>query len=233
MNGTLDLQDDSQLVQTEHSDLVTSATGKILRRQEGNTNLYWYNYWSSPVGNLAATTLTDNNGPTNNTNNTPFSLNMLKDGSGANIQFTSAFDEVGKISTEWLYNFQNGITYYNWSNITPSSLVQPGVAYTQKGTGNAGTEQQYLFEGKPNNGTILVAADDVSDAMEVVDGESKKNVTLTTTLIGNPYPSALDAIQFINDNKPGTGSGVISGTIQLWEQWATTCRNWCVTKYTV
>jgi hypothetical protein len=145
---------------------------------------------------------------------------MLKDGTGTNMQFTNAFDEVGKISTEWLHNFQNGITYYDWIQITPGTLIQPGVGYTQKGTGNAGTEQQYLFEGKPNNGTILVAADDVSDAMEVVDGESKQNVTLTTTFIGNPYPSALDAIQFINDNKPGTGNGTISGTILLWEQWA-------------
>ncbi len=220
LDGTLDLADDSQLVQGPYSDLVTSATGKILRRQEGTTNVYRYNYWSSPVGSLGATSLIDNNGSGNNPNNSPFSLNMLKDGAGTNMEFTNAFDEVGKISTEWLYNFQNGITYFDWTNITPSTTIQPGVAYTQKGTGTAGTEQQYIFEGKPNNGTILVAADDVSDAMEIVDGESKKDVTLTTTLIGNPYPSALDAIQFINDNKPGTGNGTISGTIILWEQWA-------------
>ena len=49
LNGTLDLADDSQLIQSGNSDLVTSATGKILRRQEGHTNIYWYNYWSSPV----------------------------------------------------------------------------------------------------------------------------------------------------------------------------------------
>jgi hypothetical protein len=220
LDGTIDLADDSQLVQGPYSDLVTSATGKILRRQEGNANKYRYNYWTSPVGSLGATSLIDNNGLTNNPNNTPFSLNMLKDGTGTNMQFTNAFDEVGKISTEWLHNFQNGITYYDWIQITPGTLIQPGVGYTQKGTGNAGTEQQYIFEGKPNNGTILVPADDVSDAMEVVDGESKQNVTLTTTFIGNPYPSALDAIQFINDNKPGTGNGTISGTILLWEQWA-------------
>ncbi len=46
---------------------------------------------------------------------------------------------------------------------------QPGFGYTQKGTGNAGTEQQYIFEGKPNNGTILIAADDVDgDAWRVL-----------------------------------------------------------------
>ncbi len=219
LNGTLDLQDDSQLIQTETSDLVTSADGKILRRQEGNTNYFWYNYWSSPVGSQVATTLSENNGPTNNTSNTPFSLNMLKDGSGTPFQFTNAYEEPGKISRYWLYTFQNGVTYYDWEQINQNSAIQPGFGYTQKGTGNTGAEQQYIFEGKPNNGTILVAAHDVAGDSA---NESETNVTLTTTLIGNPYPSALDAVQFINDNKynPDTGSGVISGTILLWEQWA-------------
>ncbi len=224
LDGTLDLADDSQLVQTETSDLVTSATGKILRRQEGNPEVYWYNYWSSPVGSLAASSLTNNNGPTNNTNNTPFSLNMLKDGVGTNIQFTNALAEVGKISTEWLHSFQNGLTYYNWNQISPSTAIQPGFGYTQKGTGNAGTEQQYVFEGKPNNGTILIAADDV-DGDESGVGESVQDVTFTTSLIGNPYPSALDADEFIRDNidfDNGFVNPIIQGTILLWEQWAGT-----------
>lgn len=49
LNGTLDLMGDSQLVQTEYSDLVTSADGKVLRRQEGVTSPFWYNYWASPL----------------------------------------------------------------------------------------------------------------------------------------------------------------------------------------
>ncbi len=224
LDGTLDLGDDSQLVQGPFSDLVTDADGNILRRQEGNANKFWYNYWSSPVGSLGVSTLTDNNGPTNNTNNTPFSLNMLKDGTGTNIAFTSAFDEVGKISTEWLHNFQNGLTYYNWSQISSSSSIEPGIGYTQKGTGNAGTEQQYLFEGKPNNGTILIAADDL-DGDESGVGESVQDISFTTSLIGNPYPSALDADEFIRDNidfDNGFINPIIQGTILLWEQWAGT-----------
>ena len=222
LDGTLDLADDSQLIQTETSDLVTSAAGKILRRQEGNADKHWYNYWSSPVGSLAATTLSDNNGASNNTNNTPFSINMLKDGTGANIQFTNQVDETGKISTQWLYTFQNGLTYYNWLEIDQNTSIAPGFGYTQKGTGNAGTEQQYIFEGKPNNGTILIAADDVDgDAAGV--GESVQDVTFTTSLIGNPYPSALDAEEFIRDNidfDNGFANPIIQGTILLWEQWA-------------
>ena len=222
LDGTLDLADDSQLIQTENSDLVTGANGKILRRQEGNASSYWYNYWSSPVGSLATTLLSDNNDPTNNTNNTPFNLDMIKDGSGLDIDFTSAYAEEGKISTYWLNTFQNGLTYYNWNRIAPTDAVQPGFGYTQKGTGNAGTEQQYIFEGKPNNGTILIAADDVDgDAAGV--GESVQDVTFTTSLIGNPYPSALDVDEFIRDNidfDNGSLNPIIQGTILLWEQWA-------------
>lgn len=220
LNGTLDLAGDSQLIQTENSDLVTSATGQILRRQEGNADMYWYNYWASPVGSLGATSLIDNNGTGNNTNNSAFNLAMIKDGAGTPMQFTSAFDEVGKISDRWLYSFQNGQTYYDWVVLSPASAIAPGVGYTQKGTGNAGTEQQYIFDGKPNNGTILVAADDVDGDS---GNESEQDVTLTTTLVGNPYPSALDADEFIRDNTDFVNGGLnptIQGTILLWEQWA-------------
>jgi len=61
LDGTIDLKEDSQLVQGIQSDLVTSATGKILRRQEGQMNKYRYNYWSAPVGITEATSLADNN----------------------------------------------------------------------------------------------------------------------------------------------------------------------------
>jgi len=44
LDGVLDLQNDSQLIQSNTSDLVTSNQGRILRRQEGNTSVYWYNY---------------------------------------------------------------------------------------------------------------------------------------------------------------------------------------------
>ncbi len=208
LNGTLDLEDDCQLIQTENSDLVTSATGKILRRQEGTSNVYRYNYWSSPVGAVGTTSLTDNNASTNNANNTPFSLNTIKDESGITLSFTSAYNEAGKISTYWLYTFKNGLTYWDWANLSPSTPLEVGVGYTQKGTGNAGVEQQYIFEGKPNNGTILVNVTDVGGPGSVT------SVSKTEYLLGNPYPSALDIHKFIDDNV-----GVIDGTLQLWQQW--------------
>ncbi|MDG1728769.1 MAG: discoidin domain-containing protein [Algibacter sp.] len=208
LNGTLDLENDSQLIQTVTSDLVTSSTGKILRRQEGASSPFWYNYWSSPVGELGATNLTDNNAPANNPNNTPFSLNMLKDESGFNASFTSGYTGNGNISTYWLYTFINGKTYWDWAQISTSTDLKSGIGYTQKGTGTAATEQQYIFEGKPNNGTILIDVEDVGGPGSVA------NVSKTEYLVGNPYASAIDIYKFIDDNE-----GVINGTIQIWQQW--------------
>ncbi|WP_040280542.1 LamG-like jellyroll fold domain-containing protein [Psychroserpens damuponensis] len=210
LNGTLDLQDDSQLIQGNHSDLVTSSVGKILRRQEGASSVYWYNYWASPVGAASASTLTDNNTSSSNTNNSNYKLNLLKKGDGSNIQFTTAHDEVGKVSTRWTYLYENGVTYNDYVSIDGNTNIQPGVGYTQKGTGNSGSEQQYIFEGKPNNGTILVNVTDTGGSGSV------PGVSRTDYLLGNPYPSAIDLDKFILDNAGIT----IAGPINLWQQWS-------------
>ena len=210
LNGTLDLMDDSQLIQTVNSDLVTSATGKILRRQEGTSNPFTYNYWSSPVGVTSITAISDNNAASNNANNTDFQLNLLKNESGINFSFTSSYTATGNnISTTWLYTFINGVTYWDWAQLSPTSNIQTGVGYTQKGTSIAGIQQQYIFEGKPNNGTILINVVDTGGPGSVPSDSQ------TDYLLGNPYPSALDIHQFIDDNV-----GVISGTLQLWQQWS-------------
>jgi len=214
LNGTLDLQEDSQLIQTKNSDLVTSADGKILRRQEGTPSAFWYNYWASPVGAKGVTTLIDNNAATNNPNNSPFTLNKLKDDMGFNAQFTSGYTGNGSISTYWLYTFINGVTYWDWQQLTTSTNIKPGVGYTQKGTGIPASEQRYIFEGKPNNGTILI------DVLDVGGSGSVPSVSETTYLLGNPYPSALDIHKFIDDNE-----GIIDGVIQLWQQWSGSSHN--------
>ncbi len=201
LNGTIDLSDDSQLVQTEESDLEVTSAGKILRRQEGLSNMYRYNYWGSPVG--AQSTIA---------NNTDYAMNMHQDGSGS-IQFTTAFDppitSPATISTTWLYTYQNGYSYWQWNAEASTSSIPAGVGYIHKGPGTAGTDHQYLFEGKPNNGVISLTATDTGGPGSV-EGVSK-----TQYLLGNPYPSALDAHEFIDDNV-----GVSSGTLYLWEQWS-------------
>jgi len=211
LNGTLDLSDDSQLVQGVYSDLVTSSQGKILRRQEGNANMYWFNYWASPVGVLGATSLTNNNTNSNNVNNSNFKLNLLKEGDGDDLTFTNAYNQVGSVSTRWLYTYKNGVTHLDYTAINQNTPLQPGIGYTQKGTGTTDPEQQYLFEGKPNNGTVAINVIDTGGSGSI------PSVSRTSYLLGNPYPSAIDLHDFIDDN-----IGVIDGSIQLWQQWSGT-----------
>src|SRR5690606_32878154 len=55
LDGRLDLQGRSQLVQTADSDLDAASSGHIERDQQGTTNKFNYNYWSSPVGAINST----------------------------------------------------------------------------------------------------------------------------------------------------------------------------------
>ncbi|WP_405294160.1 LamG-like jellyroll fold domain-containing protein [Algibacter sp. Ld11] len=214
LNGALDLMGDSQLLQTINSDLVTSENGKILRRQEGTSNVYWYNYWSSPVGATAATALTDNNAAINNSNNSTFNIDMIKFNPGLQGRFTSSYSGSGSISTYWLYTFTNGLTYWDWRKLSISAPLNAGVGYTQKGTGAPGDTQEYTFEGKPHNGTILI------DVIDKGGDGSVASVSKTEYLLGNPYASAIDIHKFIDDNE-----GVIDGTLQIWQQWSGASHN--------
>jgi len=64
-------------------------------------------------------------------------------------------------------------------------------------------KQNYVFEGKPNNGEITLTIDAGNDY-----------------LIGNPYPSALDAHQFLVDNRAqNNGDGVFTGPLYYWNHW--------------
>lgn len=198
LNGTIDLQEDSQLVQTKNSELTTSSAGKILRRQEGQSNIYRYNYWSSPVSNINTVA-----------NNTGFKLNMLNDTNG-DIQFTTTHNPLATtpatLSTAWTHTFENGVTYYDWNQLDENSNITTGIGYSQKGTGQSGN---YIFEGKPNNGDIDISVVDTGGAGSV------PGTSYTSFLLGNPYPSAIDVHDFIDDN-----ASVIGGEIYLWEQWA-------------
>ncbi len=51
LDGTIDLDGESQLVQGLDSYLDPTSKGKIERDQQGTADTYTYNYWSSPVGN--------------------------------------------------------------------------------------------------------------------------------------------------------------------------------------
>ncbi|MFV8372501.1 choice-of-anchor D domain-containing protein [Flavobacterium sp. LB2P74] len=201
LDGKIDLAGMSQLVQTAESDLDVTSSGYIERDQKGQSNLYNYNYWSSPVSPINATT--------NNTNYTV--SGSLKDGTNplapTAINWIGGYDGAPtfpiSLARYWLYKFDNYTNdYANWVQITENNPIRVGQGFTLKGSGGVLGTQNYTFIGKPNNGSITTNT--VGDDQLL--------------LTGNPYPSALDADAFITANINSNPS--TDGTLYFWEHYA-------------
>lgn len=137
-------------------------------------------------------------------------FNAAPDGSGAipppGFQRT--------MSTYWLYKFYGPEDdYYAWTKINESTSLLAGEGFTMKGPRGAApiaNLQNYVFKGLPNNGDITLALDKISGTDDV------------ERLIGNPYPSAIDADEFILDNISTTEGGnntntIINGALYFWD----------------
>ncbi|TDE53809.1 LamG-like jellyroll fold domain-containing protein [Flavobacterium sp. GT3P67] len=207
LDGKIDLVGMSQLVQTTESDLDVTSSGYIERDQKGQSNLYNYNYWSSPVSPINTTT-----------NNADYTVSgSLKDGTNPvtpiAINWIGGYDGAAttpiSLARYWLYKFDDYANdYANWVQINENDPIRVGQGFTLKGSGASSGTQNYTFIGKPNNGSITTNT--VGDDQLL--------------LTGNPYPSALDADAFITDNilsletfsNPST-----DGTLYFWEHYAT------------
>jgi trimeric autotransporter adhesin len=197
INGQLFLEGKSQLIQTLNSDLDPTSSGSLRRDQQGQKSYFNYNYWSSPVGAINATT--NNNAYTVNT--------VMKDGTTAtpqNINWTTGLygnnTSPITLSSYWIFKFQNlSNAYANWQSVGPNGSLNPGQGYTLKGSNAATPNQNYTFVGKPNNGLITATV-------------APTNLNLS----GNPYASALDANAFITANSTTT-----TGALYFWEHYST------------
>ncbi|MBE17123.1 MAG: hypothetical protein CL867_12835 [Cytophagaceae bacterium] len=202
LDGLLDLVGESQLVQTDDSDLDAASSGSLERDQGGTADTYTYNYWSSPVSTVNTSL-----------NNQDFSIaSLMRDGTDPNnpIPFGISGGLDGapgtpiSLSAYWFYKYDNQVssTYSAWQYVGPFGTMSPGEGWTMKGPGSGPitAEQNYTFIGKPNNST------------------TSETITLAVNggndyLVGNPFPSALDANDFINDNPH------LDGTLLFWEHW--------------
>ncbi|WP_400078660.1 LamG-like jellyroll fold domain-containing protein [Winogradskyella sp. R77965] len=210
LTGTIDLEGESQLIQTPESNLNVEPNGKIERDQQGTADVFTYNYWSSPV--------TKQNSSVNS-----FKISdVMKDGTSVSETLPINFSSSGyngaptkpiSIADYWIWKYANqpSQNYSSWQHIRRTGTIFPGEGFTMKGPGLAAaeTQQNYTFSGKPNNGDI--------------------NLTLAPNneyLVGNPYPSAIDANIFIRDNGPDfqnentlNPSSSISGTLYFWKHY--------------
>ena len=217
LSGDLRLTGEAQLIQNGINPNPSSGSGKLLIDQQGQKSSFNYNYWSSPVS----------------TNGTNYSISgVLRDGTDvtttpfAPLQITfgdggyfadGALTSPIKISNRWLHSYNSPTPdsntewddYYLWKRIGSTGVLKIGEGYIMKGTTGIidfTSTQNYVFVGKPNSGTIPLFL-----PLE------------QTYLIGNPYPSALDADEFIRDNlKDCSGcrgtSNVFNGALYFWDQ---------------
>ena len=202
-DAKIDLEGESQLIQTIDSDFDVNSEGRLDRDQQGTQDTYTYNYWSSPVGKLNSVT-----------NNNKYNVTDVITDNNLAINFSnSGYDGANttpiKISDYWIWKFANQTTddYSSWQHIRSSGDIYTGEGFTMKGpnpTANSILDNQnYTFTGKPNNGDINLIINANNDY-----------------LVGNPYPSAIDANQFILDNGPIiNGTGATNGTLYFWEHW--------------
>lgn len=208
LSGDLRLVGEAQIVQHGTLGNSTTGTGKILKDQQGTKSSYHYNYWSSPVSTNGTTysiggVLKDGTDATSNSFN-PGAINFGNGSSFADGALTSPI----KLSTSWMYKYTSlNANYAGWQFVGVNGTIKIGEGFTMKGPtgyGQASEQQNYVFSGKPNNGNIGL------------------NIGVNQTyLVGNPYPSALDADEFIKDNiKDGDGranSNIFNGALYFWD----------------
>lgn len=209
-DGVLDLVGESQLIQGANSDVVVYGNGYLERDQQGTKNQFSYNYFGSPVtseyaGNQPGYRVGDI--LFNGTN--PNSVLPISWTNGINPTY-SATNMV--LSSYWIYQFndKDENDYNGWEQKRQTGFFNQGLGFTLKGSGTALAQQNYTFRGEPNNGTIT------APLTVRVTGENR-------TLVGNPYPSAIDANEFIKDNLVGASanpnsSQSINGTLYFWRQ---------------
>ncbi|MGJ8761985.1 MAG: Ig-like domain-containing protein, partial [Polaribacter sp.] len=188
----------AQLVQTHTGTSTITSTGvmgNLLVDQNSKIpSLYRYGYMSSPV---------------NSGTNIYTIEDVLKDGTDPSnpkdIKFVSgydgSFDETNTLAISlapyWIYTYSpesNGRA--NWAHQYEDGEINSGDGFIFKGPGKL-LGQNYTFVGTPN------------------DGEFNTHNTLGAGedyLIGNPFPSAMNAKKFIQDNLDQT-----TGTLYFWE----------------
>ena len=206
LDGFIDLNGESQLVQTEGS--ILAGSGRLDRDQQGTASSFNYNYFSSPVSTLG------------NSQNSGYTIaGVLRSGTDPatpktinfNYQYhyaDGALSDPVKLSTYWMYKFHGDAGLYNeWHWIGQNGYINAAEGFTMKGSSGHRSIldlQNYVFTGMPNNGTVSV---------NISAGQNR--------LIGNPYPSAIDADEFIKDNlEDRRGQNVFNGTLYFWSHFS-------------
>jgi hypothetical protein len=180
--ATLSVENNGSLVQIDDTGV---NTGSIAMQRTANIRKTDYVYWSTPVASFAVNSISP-------TSNYIYKWNAT------------------------VANSNNG--QGDWQSASGNTMTT-GVGYIVRGpsANSTTTPSDYTatFTGVPNNGVVNVPINRGSYTGADYHPTSNINTTITNyddnmNLIGNPYPSAIKALDFLNANAS------IEGSVQIW-----------------
>jgi hypothetical protein len=197
-NGTLNIANTGSFIQTENG-FTNAGTNNNITKTTTPYEQYDYTYWSSPV--------------VNSTIGSPFAAWRLDNA----YRFqTSNFEDL--FSGNSTPQIVLGSDTFDddgddWQPVTAATVMTPGLGYAIM----APTAVSFatpptatvVFSGALNNGITPSISIDLSKNTIATDDDFN--------LVGNPYPSALNADEFIRANTlPIASTNRISGTLYFW-----------------
>jgi hypothetical protein len=188
-NANLQIEDSGSLVMIENAGLVNNSGSIQVTRNTAPFDKYDYTYWSSPVTSA-------NLGSTFPTWRTDYSFGFTT----SNFSDTQTINNLGVVTANVPDGFDDAAPYA-WTFAGTAATLAPGKGYAIM---MPSTQASYpaapisvTFTGTVNTGTILTP---LSLSANTADANDDYN------LIGNPYPSSIDANAFIDANLNTSGS---------------------------
>lgn len=187
--------------------LTTPSKITVTKKTPPLNNWFEYTYWSSPV---SGETIAGGIGESETNRRFTFNGSLFNDElmeTANNNIFVAGQDDIDDEGDVW-----------EWK--TGSTVMQPGVGYAATHSeaffilppmATLPFQFDYTFEGPFNNGVIAVP----------INRNDATMLDNNWNLVGNPYPSAISAADFLTQNTFNAStnpSGILEGAIYLWSQ---------------